>query len=183
MKFTLRCQRSESVPIICHRWSWHWWCTWTCKYLSEFSKKFEMTLMVLSEAWGKMIHEKNQKQNISWHCPFNRGLSLYTTSRLIHVDRQCATKQSIALLWNINRAVGNNYLLNELLLYAIPSLDNQYSKEHPKIWLLSTFRPVVKVWQLLSNGMISVSTVLSCIRLRIHRYVAELHKTIYVDIN
>ncbi len=25
----------------------------------EFSKKLEMTLMLLSEAWGKMIHEKN----------------------------------------------------------------------------------------------------------------------------
>ncbi len=27
--------------------------------------------MVLSGAWGKLIHEKNQKQKISWHCPFN----------------------------------------------------------------------------------------------------------------
>ncbi len=45
-------------------------CTSTCKYLREFSIKFEMILMLLSEAWGKMIHEKNQKQKISWHCPF-----------------------------------------------------------------------------------------------------------------
>jgi hypothetical protein len=28
-------------------------------------KKFEMTLMLLSEAGGKMIHEKNQKQKLS----------------------------------------------------------------------------------------------------------------------
>ncbi len=28
-------------------------------------EKFEMTLKLLSEAWGKMIHEKNQKQKIS----------------------------------------------------------------------------------------------------------------------
>ncbi len=27
--------------------------------------------MVESEAWGKLIQEKNQKQKISWHCPFN----------------------------------------------------------------------------------------------------------------
>jgi hypothetical protein len=27
--------------------------------------------MVYSGAWGKLIHEKNQKQKISWHCPFN----------------------------------------------------------------------------------------------------------------
>ncbi len=40
-------------------------CTLTCKYLCEFAKKFEMTLMLLSEAWGKMINEKNQKQKIS----------------------------------------------------------------------------------------------------------------------
>jgi hypothetical protein len=33
----------------------------------EFSEKFEMTLF--SVAWGKMIHEKNLKQKILWHCP------------------------------------------------------------------------------------------------------------------
>ncbi len=26
--------------------------------------------MLFSGAWGKMIHEKNLKQKISWHCPF-----------------------------------------------------------------------------------------------------------------
>jgi hypothetical protein len=31
----------------------------TCEYLREFSKKFEMILMLLSGAWGKVIHEKN----------------------------------------------------------------------------------------------------------------------------
>ncbi len=25
---------------------------------------------IYSGAWGKLIHEKNQKQKISWHCPF-----------------------------------------------------------------------------------------------------------------
>jgi hypothetical protein len=42
----------------------------TCEYLREFSEKFEMILMLLSGAWGKVIHEKNLKQKISWHCPF-----------------------------------------------------------------------------------------------------------------
>jgi hypothetical protein len=37
----------------------------TLKYLREFSKIFEMTLTLLSEAWGKMNHQKNQKQKIS----------------------------------------------------------------------------------------------------------------------
>ncbi len=27
--------------------------------------------MEYSGVWGKLIHEKNQKQKISWHCPFN----------------------------------------------------------------------------------------------------------------
>ena len=57
---------------ICHRCRWHRWCTLTCEYLREFSKKFETALMVYSGAWGKLIHEKNQKQKISWHCPFNK---------------------------------------------------------------------------------------------------------------
>ncbi len=26
--------------------------------------------MVYSRAWGNLIHEKNQKSKISWHCPF-----------------------------------------------------------------------------------------------------------------
>jgi hypothetical protein len=34
------------------------WCTLTCEYLQEFSKKFKMTLELFSGAWGKMIHEK-----------------------------------------------------------------------------------------------------------------------------
>ncbi len=33
-----------------------------CEYLPEFSKKFEMILMLLSGAWGKVIHGKNLKQ-------------------------------------------------------------------------------------------------------------------------
>jgi hypothetical protein len=37
----------------------------TCEYLRKFSEKFEMILMLLSGAWGKVIHEKNLKQKIS----------------------------------------------------------------------------------------------------------------------
>ncbi len=55
---------------ICHRCRWHRWQTLSCEYLREFSEKFETALMVQSEAWGKLIQEKNQKQKISWHCPF-----------------------------------------------------------------------------------------------------------------
>ncbi len=34
--------------------------------------------MGYSGAWGKLIHEKNQKQKISWHCPFKMHPRLYT---------------------------------------------------------------------------------------------------------
>ncbi len=55
---------------ICHRCQRHRWLTLSCEYLREFSKKFETVLMEYSGAGGKLIHEKNQKHKISWHCPF-----------------------------------------------------------------------------------------------------------------
>ncbi len=42
----------------------------SCEYLRKFSKKFETVLMGYPGAGGKHIDEKNQKQKISWHCPF-----------------------------------------------------------------------------------------------------------------
>ncbi len=56
---------------ICHLWHWYRWCTFTCEYLREFLINFEMTLMLFLWAWGKMIHEKNPRKKISWHCPLN----------------------------------------------------------------------------------------------------------------
>jgi hypothetical protein len=32
---------------------------------------FEITLIIFSGAWGKMIHKKNLKKKILWHCPLN----------------------------------------------------------------------------------------------------------------
>ncbi len=61
---------SETGGKICPRCRWQRWCTWTSEYPREFLKKFEMTLMLFSEAWGRVIHEKNLKQKISWHCPY-----------------------------------------------------------------------------------------------------------------
>ncbi len=37
---------------------------------TNFRKKFETALVGYSEASGKLIHEKNLKSKISWHCPF-----------------------------------------------------------------------------------------------------------------
>ncbi len=53
--------------ILCR---WYRWCTLTFEYLCEFSKKFETVLMGYPGAWGKLVHEKNQKSKISWHCLF-----------------------------------------------------------------------------------------------------------------
>ncbi len=83
-KFTLRSQQPDIVPIICHRYQqfntgvtggnvchwcqqhrgccWYRWCTLTCEY--------ETFLMGYSGAGGQLIHEKNQKQKIPWHCLF-----------------------------------------------------------------------------------------------------------------
>jgi hypothetical protein len=36
----------------------------SCEYLREFSKKFETALMVYSGAWGKLIHEKTEVENL-----------------------------------------------------------------------------------------------------------------------
>ncbi len=54
---------------ICHRCQWHLCCILSCEYLREFWKKIETALIVYSGAWGKLIHEKNQKSKISWNCP------------------------------------------------------------------------------------------------------------------
>ena len=62
LTFTLRCLQPPIVPIICHRCRWFRWCTLTCGYLCELSKKFETVLMEYSGAGGKLIHEKNQRQ-------------------------------------------------------------------------------------------------------------------------
>jgi hypothetical protein len=42
------------------------------EYLRKFLKKIKMILMLFSRAWGKMIHEKNLKQKISWNYPFRK---------------------------------------------------------------------------------------------------------------
>jgi hypothetical protein len=48
--------------------------TLTCEYLCEFSKKLEMILMLLSGAWGQVIHKKYPKQKIS---PFKRMKQIF----------------------------------------------------------------------------------------------------------
>ncbi len=97
-KFTLGYLQPDINPIVCHRYQqhlWNWWqicrrCCWyrwstlSCKYLREFSKKFETAVMVYSGAWGKLIHEKTEKEKISWHCPFLMDLEIKTQSPLLY---------------------------------------------------------------------------------------------------
>ncbi len=46
--------------------------------------------MVYSGAWGNLIHEKNQKSKISWHCPFKR----YQNAKLIIIESIALIKKS-----------------------------------------------------------------------------------------
>ncbi len=78
------CHQSDIVPIICHRCRWHQRCTLTCENLREFSKKFEMTLMLFLAAWGKMIHEKKLKQKTSWRCPFSKAFFLHLPANFFY---------------------------------------------------------------------------------------------------
>ncbi len=45
--------------------------------------------MEYSGAGGKLIHEKNQKQKISWHCPFKDSMLtvVYTNSEQMLLAR------------------------------------------------------------------------------------------------
>jgi hypothetical protein len=51
--------------------------------------------MVYSDAWGKLIHEKNHKSKISWHCPINRPIWLAQlhTKMALHSIRQYFMKK------------------------------------------------------------------------------------------
>ncbi len=69
-KFATGVNNTRGTGGICHRCRWHWWCTLTCENLREFLKKIEMTVKLFSGVWGKVIHEKNLKQKILWHGPF-----------------------------------------------------------------------------------------------------------------
>jgi hypothetical protein len=63
---------SETGGKICRRCRWHWWCTLTCKYLREFSKKIETVLMEYSGAEGKLIYEKTSSKKSFDTVPLRR---------------------------------------------------------------------------------------------------------------
>ncbi len=70
----------------------HWcqqWCTLSCEYFREFSNKFKPALIGYSGAWGKLIHEKNMKSTISWHCPFKLPFACTKLYKVKTADSRC----------------------------------------------------------------------------------------------
>jgi hypothetical protein len=48
--------------------------------------------MEYSGAGGKLIHEKNQKQKISWHCPFKVNLKAKMYIYVNSTTQRCPNK-------------------------------------------------------------------------------------------
>ncbi len=123
ISFPLVNNTSGTAGKICRRCRWNRWCTLTCEYFREFPKKFEMTLMLFSGAWGKVIHEKNLKQKISWHCPFNRGKwEKCRQPDHIYIGPLLCTlrniKQRILPFFNVRRSTKALLIMNFLKFYS-----------------------------------------------------------------
>jgi hypothetical protein len=122
---------------ICHRCRWHRRQTLSCEYLREFPKKFETVWMEYSGAGGKLIHEKNQKQKISWHCPFKRfqiqAGELYVRICIIN-RRQCKSPCVLkAILGRIERQICH-------ALNSFPLRENFCKILLLSYWNLETYR-------------------------------------------
>ncbi len=73
LKFTLRCQQSDVVPVvnntsgtggkICHRCSWH-------QRQNLVNLDLQNLKCYFQGLGGRWFMEKNLKPKISWHCPF-----------------------------------------------------------------------------------------------------------------
>jgi hypothetical protein len=46
-------------------------------------------LQIYSGAWGKLIHEKNLKSKISWHCPFKLSFAYTELYKVKTADTRC----------------------------------------------------------------------------------------------
>ncbi len=63
--FSENLQRYTQLPCC------HWYCgaPWLANISKNFFKKCKFTTILFWGTWKKMIHEKNLKQKILWHCP------------------------------------------------------------------------------------------------------------------
>jgi hypothetical protein len=62
--------------------------------------------MLLSGAWEKGIHEKNLKQKISWHCPFEGSVSedvFIDLLRLLYTVQPEQTSERLRDVWSVHR--------------------------------------------------------------------------------
>jgi hypothetical protein len=87
--------------------------------------------MVYSGAWGKLIHEKNQKQKISWHCPFNAQLFLTLE---YHIALSLCACSSLSFFFNRK---------NTIIIVSIPySKSTTIYRSRPlQIWSGSFMNP------------------------------------------
>ncbi len=112
---------------VCHRCQRHRWCSLSCEYLREFSKKIEMAVMAYSGAWGKLIHEKNQKSKISRHYPFNLSCgTVHCTAKVLRI--LAPNIQLIEFCWtdykqlSLSLAMANEIRKHLLKNSIVPSL-------------------------------------------------------------
>ncbi len=91
----------------------------TCKYLREFSEKFETVLMGYSGAGEKLIHEKKQKQKSRDTFPLKKQLD--------ETDGMVLNSSFILIFWN-------NLLLPSYLILAV--LDNRLVNPFPAVYNL-----------------------------------------------
>ncbi len=88
-KFATGIKNTCSTGVkICRRCRWYQWYTLTCEYLSEFSKKLWNDPNVIFRGLGKMMRERNLKQNILWHCPF-KSRAVRTSAKSCLYIRPC----------------------------------------------------------------------------------------------
>jgi hypothetical protein len=84
---------------ICHRCRWYNGAPWFANISANFSKNIEITLTLFSGAWGKMIHEKNLKQKISWHCPFKERKFVLFEYRKQSIESPSLNTKNKAYSW------------------------------------------------------------------------------------
>jgi hypothetical protein len=83
--------RSQGSPLVYLCAAGH-----LCKFVTgvndtcgKFLNKFETAPTRYPGAWGKLIHEKNLKSKILWHCPFKLPLACTTLYKVKTSDSCC----------------------------------------------------------------------------------------------
>ncbi len=97
--------------------------------------------MLLSGAWGKVIHEKNLKQKISWHCPFNQAeecIGMLTYSHKLCRSERCTCMlflRKVTLKFWIWQHLGGNDQIFRKLIKRINSFRYKLPEWGPSLYL------------------------------------------------